>query len=73
MAISPGVGISTRWWEWTEIVTAEQLSWLPVDYELRDAKSVECRSVGVGVAPPVGWIRCDTGEPYSPCLPAQVI
>jgi hypothetical protein len=73
MAVTVGVGVETRWWEWREIVTPEQLSWLPCDYRLRDAAGVECLAVGVDTAPPIGWIRCDTEDPNSPVLPATVI
>ncbi|TEA09095.1 hypothetical protein CCUG60884_00264 [Mycobacteroides salmoniphilum] len=73
MPVVVGVTQPVRWWEWVEITSAEQLSWLPVDYVLRDTAGVECRAVGVGVAPPVGWERCDTADAYSPRLPARVI
>lgn len=73
MPVKIGVTPPVRWWEWTEITSAGQLSWLPVDFALRDARGVDCRAVGVGIAPPVGWERCDTGEPYAPRLPARII
>lgn len=71
IALSARGGL-VRWWEWTTIETAAQLDWLPVDYEIRDARGVLCRAVGVGVAPPTGWVRIDSGAAYAPALPAQV-
>lgn len=73
MAVAVGVGLETRWWEWSQIDSLRQLTWLPVDYELRDAQGVDCRAVGNVVAPPLGWIHSGTGEPYIPRLPARVI
>jgi hypothetical protein len=73
MAVATGVGVPTRWWEWTSILTEAQLSWLPVDYELCDVDGVRCRAVGDIAAPPAGWIRWDTEHPYVPRLPASVI
>ena len=73
MAVATGVGIPTRWWEWTEITDAAQLSWLPLDYELCDADGVHCRAVGNIAAPPAGWIRLDDEQPHVPRLPASVV
>lgn len=73
MVIATGVGVPTRWWEWTTITTDGELCWLPGDYELCDADGVQCRAAGAGVAPPVGWIRVDTDQPHIPRLPAVVL
>lgn len=71
MAVTGSVSVAPPVWDWREILTREQLGWLPCDYWLLDADGVECVSVGVGVAPPSGWIRCDTGDYYVPVLPAR--
>lgn len=73
MAIATGVGVPTRWWEWTTITTTAQLDWLPIDYELCDADGIHCRAVGNIAAPPIGWIRVETDQPYIPRLPAVVL
>lgn len=74
MAVVVGVRrIEGRCWEWSQILTAAELNWLPVDFELSDADGVECRAVGVGVSPPSGWVQCATGEAHTPRLPARVI
>lgn len=73
MAIATPVGQPTRWWEWKTVNTESQLDRLPVDCELRDATGITCRAAGVGVAPPSGWMRTDTGRPYTPQLPAKIL
>jgi hypothetical protein len=73
MAVAGAVSVAPLVWEWREITSSKQLGWLPCDYWLLDADGVECVSVGVGAAPPSGWIRCATGEQYAPILPARTV